>query len=429
MTEFIVKLGAAIWQTATAMSPYLLFGFLMAGILSVFISPETVERHLGRKGFLSILKSTLFGVPLPLCSCGVIPVSASLRRHGASRGATTAFLLSTPQTGVDSIFVTFSLLGPFFAVFRPIIAFLTGLVGGTVIDLVEKDGSASPAHAPGCTDACCAADAGASRLARVFGYGFGTLARDIAKPLLLGILLAGLISAVVPPNMFAGLFGGGIAPMVMMMIIAIPLYVCATASVPLAAALMAAGFSPGAAFVFLMTGPATNAATIATIWKVLGRRTAVVYLTTVAGVALVSGLLLDYIFALKPAWREAPERWMLPGPVGAAAAVLLLAVLVLSLLRKPASAAGSESGEDRTELRITGMSCSHCADAVRRALLECPGVRDATVDLRGGTAAVLGEGAEFVTLKRAVEALGYGVFEEGRESAPPADAAPADHRD
>jgi len=428
MTEFIMNLAAAIWQTATAMSPYLLFGFLMAGILSVFISPETVERHLGRKGFLSIFKSTLFGVPLPLCSCGVIPVSASLRRHGASRGATTAFLLSTPQTGVDSIFVTFSLLGPFFAIFRPIIAFLTGLLGGTVIDLVEKDDSASPARVA-CTDACCAADAGAGKLARVFRYGFVTLARDIAKPLLFGILLAGLISAVVPPNMFAGLFGGGIAPMVMMMIIATPLYVCATASVPLAAALMAAGFSPGAAFVFLMTGPATNAATIATIWKVLGRRTAVVYLTTVTTVALGSGLLLDYIFALKPAWREAPEQWMLPGPVGAAAAGLLLLLLVLSLLHKPAAAARIEPAEEYMDLKITGMSCSHCADAVRRALLECPGVRDATVNLRGGTASVAGERPEFVTLKRAVEALGYSVLETGRESAPPADAARAGHRD
>ncbi len=138
------------WETLVEMSPFLLFGFLVAGILYVFIRPELVERHLGGRGILQVVKASLLGVPLPLCSCGVIPVSASLRRHGAGRGATTSFLISTPQTGVDSIMVTLSLLGPVFAIFRPLFAFVSGIFGGAVVnafDREEERRASSPAPA------------------------------------------------------------------------------------------------------------------------------------------------------------------------------------------------------------------------------------------------------------------------------------------
>ena len=212
-----------------------------------------------------VIKASLLGVPLPLCSCGVIPVAASLRRHGASRGATTAFLLSTPQTGVDSIVVTYSLMGGLFALIRPVVAFITGLVGGWLVDaLAGQDyGNATGVNpsAP-CAGECCALSVRRqNRLVRALHYGFVTLPRDIGKALVVGLIISGVIAAFVPDDFFAGVFGTGLVGMLIMMAVGMPLYVCATGSVPVAAALMMKGVSPGAALVFLMTGPATNAAT------------------------------------------------------------------------------------------------------------------------------------------------------------------------
>ena len=310
---------AKTWATLGAMAPYLLFGFLVAGVLSVLVSPQTVERHLGSRGLGSVVKAALFGVPLPLCSCGVIPVAASLRNHGASRGATTSFLISTPQTGVDSVFVTFSMLGPVFAVFRPLVALVSGVLGGVAVDVLEGPGEEKPAHPVSCTGECCspAAAAGRGRLHRALRYGFLTLPGDIAKALLVGILIAGALSALVPQNFFADYLGGGgvakqVGSMFVMMLVGLPLYVCATASVPIAAAMMHMGVSPGAALVFLMTGPATNAAAVLTIRKVMGRRTAVIYLATVAVSALAAGLLLNWIDPTVPSEAYAGHSMLPP---------------------------------------------------------------------------------------------------------------------
>jgi len=277
------------------MAPYLLFGFFVAGILSVLIPPEVVERHLGGRGLLPILKASLFGVPLPLCSCGVIPVAASLRQHGASKGATVSFLLSTPETGIDSIFVTWSLLGPIVGIYRPIIAFITGLIGGSAVDMFHGDGAKSDFKREACVKPCCMAQSRKKRAITALTYGFVSLPRDIGGAMIVGLLIAAGIAAFVPKDFFGPVLGGGIVAMLIMMAVGIPVYVCASASVPIAAALIAKGVSPGAAWVFLMTGPATNAATIAMVWNVLGKRTAVIYLLTIAVCAIASGLLLDVL--------------------------------------------------------------------------------------------------------------------------------------
>jgi len=417
----LLDILAAFWNGLGQMAPYLLFGFLTAGVLSVFISAETVERHLGGRGFLPVLKAAAFGVPLPLCSCGVIPVSASLRRHGASRGATTAFLISTPQTGVDSILATLSVLGPLFAIFRPVVALVSGLLGGLVATAVADERTPASPDAPAkaaCTEACCSAEGG-GRLRRALVYGFDTLPRDIGRSLLVGLLLAAGITALVPENFFEPLLGGGVGAMLLMMAIGIPVYVCATASVPVAAAMIGAGVSPGAALVFLMTGPATNAATIATIWKVMGRRTAVVYLATVALTALAAGLVLDYLFAVSGASLAGHRHEMPPSllNLNSVAAVALLAVLIVAVVRSylpGRAAAGHEHGADegdegmRTELHVGGMTCEHCRQAVQRALAECEGAERAEVDLATGRAVVTGP-ADPAALRQAVEALGYRV--------------------
>jgi len=316
----------AFWDTLCDMAPYLLFGFLMAGVLSVVMSSEFIERHLGRGGITSILKASLFGVPLPLCSCSVIPVATSLRKHGASEGATAAFLLSTPQTGVDSIMATLSLLGPIFAVFRPVAAFVAGILGGTLVETTAPS-RADTVEAPKCTEECCSSGNGRSKLARAFRYGLVTLPREIAGPLIIGLAIAGVISALVPTDFFADKLGKGIVAMLVMMALGIPVYVCATASIPVAAAMMLKGITPGAALVFLMTGPATNAAAIAALWKVLGRRTTVIYLVVVALTALAAGLCLDYLFNVTRASVGQIESWMLPQWVKTSSAIVLLAVL------------------------------------------------------------------------------------------------------
>ena len=332
MGVYIKSIIVDFWNTVAEMSPYLLFGFFMAWILSVPVSQRLVEKHLGGRGIWPLLKASLFGIPLPLCSCSVIPVSMSLNKHGAGKGSTISFLLSTPQTGVDSIFVTYSLLGPVFAIFRPLVALVTGLVGGILVELFDrgtKDDKPTPAE---CTDECCSSGNIASRVVRGLKYGFVTLPRDIGKAMLVGLVIAAFISAVVPDDFFAEkLLGTGIFAMVVMMFLGIPVYVCATASVPIAAALIAKGLTPGAALVFLITGPATNAAGFTTIWKVLGRRTAIAYLFTVVVCALGAGLLLDMIFPDLGSSIQTHIHQMESSIFGHISAVALLAVLAIAI--------------------------------------------------------------------------------------------------
>ncbi|MBM4148621.1 MAG: permease [Lentisphaerae bacterium] len=342
--KFALHVLTECWNVTGEMAPYLLFGFLMAGVLSVLISPEFIEEHLGGRGMKQVLKASLFGVPLPLCSCSVLPVAASLRRHGAGRGATLSFLISTPQTGVDSIMVTHGLLGPVFAVFRVAVAFISGIVGGAVLELFDRNGAAD-AEAGG-QKCCCAAhgDSG-GRFWRAVRYGFVTLPREIGRAMLVGIVISGALTAVVPPNYFADRLGGGLLSMLVMMVVGIPIYVCSSGSVPIALAMMRMGVSPGAAFVFLVTGPATNSAAVTTVWKLLGRAGVAAYLLTIASLALASGLLLDFMLPAGAAARAAECHG--PGsPAGWFLAVLLLIVLAPSLL--PArGAAGERETEDR----------------------------------------------------------------------------------
>lgn len=415
MYENVLTFADAFWITLCQMAPYLLFGFLMAGVLSILISPEFVERHLGGRGLWPVIKATLFGIPLPLCSCGVIPVAASLRRHGATRGATTSFLLSTPQTGVDSILVTFSVLGPIFAVFRPLAALVNGILGGAIVDLIDPaERGQEKSAAKACQAQCCTGDRAKNRLLRVFRYGFVTLAEDIARPLVLGLIIAGLIAAIVPDDFFAGALGTGITPMLVMMLFGIPLYVCATASVPVVAALIVAGVSPGAALVFLMTGPATNAAAIATIWKIMGKRTALVYLTMVAVTALACGILLDYVFMNAGTDIKDHMHQMEPGIVSIVSAIVLIAVLAKAIVlpsgepvEPEAEAEEAEQHANRLVLSVGGMTCSHCAQSIQRALSELAGVSWAQVNLKAGEAIVIGSKLDTALLVATVEELGY----------------------
>ncbi len=324
----------SFWSVLGDMSLYLLFGFLVAGLMSVLISPQTVERHLGGKGLWPIVKAGAFGVPLPLCSCGVIPVTVSLHKHGASKSAALSFLLSTPQTGVDSIAVTYSLLGPVFAVLRPMAAFITGIVGGIAAGIFDRTGSKN--NKP-CQDECCATDKEKKppAIVRMLKHGFVVLPRDVGPSMLAGLLIAGLITAIIPENFFADKLGTGLWAKIAMLLIGIPMYVCSTASVPIAAAMVLhGGLTPGAAMVFLMTGPATNAASYIVIWKSLGGRAAIIYMTTVIVIALLFGILTD-AFGLTISRETAGHvHNTTAGWIKNYAAIVLLAILIWGSILK-----------------------------------------------------------------------------------------------
>lgn len=419
MATLLLDLVAAFWNATAEMAPYLLLGFGVAGLLSVFVSPALVERHLSGAGIWPVTKATLVGIPLPLCSCGVIPVAASLRAHGASRGATTSFLLSTPQTGVDSILVTYSLLGPVYAIFRPLAALATGIAGGLVVSRVAHDESPSAASAA-CDDGCAPGTSQARSLRGALHYGFVALPRDIGRSLVLGLVIAAGIGVFVPDD-FAGSFGVGLPGMLAMLLVGVPVYVCATGSVPIAAALIAKGVSPGAALVFLMTGPATNAAAIATVWKVLGRKTAITYLAVVIVGALAFGFVLDAIFAgtapdVGHVHTHGGRAWWQHG--SAIALVILLGYALLT--RRPASGTVREREiamkEESLRLSIEGMNCGHCVNSVERALRESAGVSGVTVSLEEKSAVVLGTVLDAPSLKARVEALGFTVTAVGPSS-------------
>ncbi len=395
-----------LWGLTKDMSPYLLLGFLIAGVLSVVISPASVQKNLGGKGLFPIVKASLFGIPLPLCSCGVIPVATSLYKHGANRSATTSFLISTPQTGVDSILVTYSLLGPIFAIFRPIAALLAGIVGGLAVELSDNGSESNVKPAED-------ADHGdKSIFRRIYEYGFISLPQDIGKPLILGIVVAAMISLVIPDDFFASYLGTGFMGLIIIMFAGIPIYVCATASVPIALALMNIGLSPGAAFVFLMTGPATNAATISTVWKILGKKTAFIYLAAVSGCSLVAGLVINLFSSEIGLHIHSHDHWMMPTWLQITSSVLLLSILVNSLLRlyfptrfKRENAI--ESREAGLVFSVSGMTCNHCVNSVTSAILEVTNVEDVNVNLGSGETKINGNNINIDEVVESITSSGY----------------------
>ncbi|MBN2711328.1 MAG: SO_0444 family Cu/Zn efflux transporter [Planctomycetes bacterium] len=420
------------WGVMGEMSPYINFGFLMAGVLSVYISPAFVEKHLGRGGFWSVAKASLFGIPLPLCSCGVIPVSAGLRKHGASKGATTAFLISTPQTGVESVAIAASLLGWPFAIFRVFAAFFTGLVGGALVDVVDKEQNGNgepPRKENNCTEACCNSenpDAKKSKLYRIFHYGFVTLAGDLWSSILIGIFISGVIAAVMPKDMLGEYIGTGVLSMVLMLLFGLPLYVCASASVPIAYALLAhQGISPGAALVFLIAGPASNAASIGVVYKLLGKKSTIVYLLSVSVCAILSGLLLNHILVASESGmmhQHGAEAawWIMTKNISAVALLAILLQRFWLPLVRPGSATHEHQHMKEGEgmiLKIKGMTCSHCANSAKTALQGCAGVNSATIILERGEAIVEGSKLDPEALSAAIKEAGFEVTNISRPSA------------
>ena len=283
-----------------AMAPWLLMGYFLAGVIAFFLKVETVRKHLGGKGFLPVLKAVLLGIPLPVCSCGVIPIAAALRNEGAGRGATGAFFISTPQTGIDSIIVTASMMGIPFALIRPLAAFLSGLTGGLLISKFCPSGSENQTVEKKGHCCCCGKHAQQNeknwKNAPVFilSYGFIRMMKSTAPSLLQGMAAAALIQQILPANFGAEyLHGNPFLEFAAVLFLSVPLYVCSSASVPVALALLLKGFSPGAALLFLIAGPGIHSVSITSMRQIIGGKAAAIVVGSVAFWAVAAGILAN----------------------------------------------------------------------------------------------------------------------------------------
>lgn len=286
-----------------AMSMYLLIGLLLAGILKQIVPDDFISKHLGKSSIGSVIKATLFGIPLPVCSCSVIPLAQSLRKEGASKGAVQSFLISTPITGVDSILATFSFFGLIFTIFRVLSSIIIAIVVGLIQNFVEKDDKKTEdiKEESSCDSHCSCSSSKEEKksfsIKAVFSYAYVTLAKDMVKPLFLGLILGAIFTTFVPKEYSSLLFENQFLTYIIIILFSMPLYVCATASLPLAAAFMLSGMSGGAAFIFLTAGPATSAVTMSIVYKLLGKTSLIIYLLTIAILSFLFGFLYDMFFS------------------------------------------------------------------------------------------------------------------------------------
>ena len=458
------------------MAPYLLLGFLIAGVLRTFVPRRLYSKHLAPRNMKSVVKAAAIGVPLPLCSCGVIPTAVGLRKEGASHGACTSFLIATPQTGVDSIAATYSLMGLPFAIVRPIAALFTAIFGGWIINRYAREDETTSAQAAqsehdhdGCCcghehddhdDCCCGHEHHHhdhcscshdderpttfwQKVTGALDYAFVDMMQDVGKWLVVGLLIAALITVAVPNEWLAALHDYKLLNMLIVLAIAIPMYVCATGSIPIAVSLMAKGLTPGAALVLLMAGPAVNSASMLVIGKVFGRRTLSFYLLSIVVGAMAFGLGIDYLlpqewFAVQSGIASAEHCAHCLSVMDWVWVVLLVVLLMNAFWQQHHGHTCScghdhghdahehhehehhhehgnhyeheesvhDAGDERVVYKVMGMSCNHCKANVERAIRSVEGVEDVVVDLPSGTATVMGRHDLAVLIAR-VKSYGY----------------------
>jgi len=402
------------------MSPYLLLGFVIAGILNELFKGTKLKKYIGGRDIKSVFNASLLGVPLPLCSCGVIPTGVSFHKSGASKGASVSFLISTPQTGVDSILVTWSLIGLPFAILRPLIALVTGVFGGVFTNFMTRKEDSEKIEIK--KEVPEDSRTFFEKAKAAFKYAFIDFLDDISTWLFLGLAIAALITTIIPEDFFTTYLGNNFLSMIVVLVASVPLYICATSSVPIAAALMMKGLNPGAALVFLMAGPATNAATITVIGRSLGWKALTGYLVSIIGGALFFGAFID--FFLPPEWFAVGnmESMHLHGSgysmifyvSGALMAIALLSSFYRYFSKKlRGDKMSCSTGEcncennDNIVVKVEGMTCNHCKKSVTDAISEVQGVQEVTVDLATGNVTILGHDVDLELVKKAVEGRGY----------------------
>lgn len=413
--QYITTYFEALFSLTAEMAPFLLLGFLFAGILKVVVPPDLMSRYLGKSSFASVVNASLLGIPLPLCSCGVLPAGISLYKNGASKGSSVSFLISTPQTGVDSIMITWSMLGLPFALIRPVVAFFTGIGGGLLTNKIDKEHVDIPSNK-------IRQPRVKFSIKTILHYAFVEMVADIAKWLVIGLLIAALITVIVPDNFFSEFHLSGMTGMLLILFVSIPLYICATSSVPIAAVLLLKGLSPGALLVFLMAGPATNAATITVIGKNLGRKTLIAYLSSLIFGSLLFGLIVDNFLPIN--WF-APlsyitgdhQHEILPYWLMMASTILLVVILIYSFInpiiqkRKntplEANTVNDSIDIEELSLNIEGMTCNNCKAKVENDIRKMPNVSSTNADIENDLLRIYGEKLSADDIGKRVQELGY----------------------
>lgn len=415
-----------IFHLINSMAPFLLLGFFLAGLMHAFVPGKLYQQHLGSNSFKSILYATLIAIPLPLCSCGVIPTAMSLRKEGASKGAVISFLIATPQTGVDSILATYSLMGLPFAIVRPIAALVTALFGGQLANVLEKKLNDNDKDEVISVVEDRKGTGFWEKMKIALHYAFFEMMQDIGKWLVLGLIIAGLITIYVPDSFFGQFSDNTLLSILVVLLFAIPMYLCATGSIPIAIALMLKGLSPGAALVLLMAGPAVNMASILVIHKVMGWRTLAVYLFSIVLGSTLFALGIDYLFPrslfIDPLIANS-EICHTGVPYFRWACTVLLFVLLFNALVKrffikkvtvcdcqscENTASVSSVTEPSVIISIEGMKCNHCRTNVEKAIASIEGVTFVEADLQSATATIEGH-FKLEEVVKSVEDLGFKV--------------------
>jgi len=412
--EIVGKYVGELVGLVNEMAPYLLLGFLFAGVLRVVFPRQVITRYMGQNNFRSVFNASLLGVPMPLCSCGVLPAGIGFYKNGASRGPTISFLISTPQTGVDSILATYSLLGLPLAIIRPVVALFTGLFGGMLGNVADKNGTED-------TDKDRKSEENYERSVKeLFRYGFVELIQDISKWLIIGMLVAALLAVLIPNDFFTSTISSEYLAMLLMIAASVPLYICATGSIPIAAVLLMKGLAPGAALVLLMAGPATNIATMAVIGNTLGKKSLWVYLGSIIGGALFFGILVNeflprewFTQALSSVTHQHEHgtgwfKW-------ASSALLVLLILNGYILKLFSSQKEGRSDREKADnmktniqkYRVEGMTCDHCKATVEKGLMELQGVSEVLADRNNSQVNIQAETLTEKEVQEAVEKLGY----------------------
>ena len=390
----------AYWSFLNQFSPYLLLGFLIAGLLHAFVNDTFIQNNLLGNKFVNIVKATLIGIPLPLCSCGVIPVAMSLYKKGASKSATTSFLISTPQTGVDSIMMTYAMflpILPVFIVLRPIAALTAGLLGGTLVKIFDDEAKSEIEE---CTHKN-------KSFKDIFTYGFITLPQDIAKPLLIGILLASIIAYKPPGDLLSSYIPSGIFELITILILSIPLYVCATASIPIAIAMISKGATLGAALVFLIVGPATNTTSITTMIKILGKKSTAITLLSLIISSLFFGILID---ALELSINISADTMMSHNHfslMNNIITILFLGILLNTIIT-PFINSRLSLENTGNQFYVSGITCNNCIDKIK-ASMEDISIFDVHVDLKSSIVTIKDQNIDIELVKNRINSLGFRV--------------------
>lgn len=325
------------WELLLCMGIFMLIGLILVGLLHLYVPQSTIQKHMAGRGWKSVFKAALYGMPLPICSCGMIPLAALLKKSGAGNGAVTSFFITTPMTGVDSIIATYGVFGWPMALLRVLGSFISGIVAGLWVGSNEHPAkkrqstwSTTPPQSTNHSCSCCSHEDHERPLAgwkKAMHYALNEVFSDVAGPILIGLILSAILVMVIPPDFVRYLRGDLLLSYLLVILVALPIYSCSTSTIPIAFTMLILGVAPGAVFVFLALAPTTNIITAGIYHKLLGFRALMIYLVVITGVSLAIGLMIDFVLPQElfyPQKQIGEETYNLVEKVSAVLFLLLL---------------------------------------------------------------------------------------------------------